>query len=177
MSDFPMKLNCALSFRPLRWSQRVQHLLNFEGRRLSADCEVVSSDLELGDGPKVKTLLAEFQILDKTTQKDLSMFKDLGKLPEWMIGSLSFYPADDYRPAASLSGELVLDSESLEEVWQQVRHGGYRSCTITVHVGLDRLVRVDGMNWRWDVTKNPHLLIEQVSVLFERELASAGPRD
>jgi hypothetical protein len=98
-------------------------------------------------------------------------------LPERMLGSLSFYPAHDSRPAAFLSGELVLNSESLEEVWQKVRHGGCHTCTITVHFGLDRLVRVDGMNWLWDVTKNPHLLIEQLSVLFERGLASAGPRD
>jgi hypothetical protein len=74
-----------------------------------------------------------------------------------------------YRAAALLSGQFALDAGSLEEVWQQVRNGAYRSCTITVHFGQDRLERVDGMNWLWDVTKHPHLLIELVSVLFERD--------
>jgi hypothetical protein len=172
MSDFPRKFSCGLSFRPLGWSQRLQQggSPDFEGRRLSADCEVVSSDLEFSNGPKVKGLLAKFKILDKTQMDlDLSMFKDLGKLPEWM-----FYPENEFRAAALLSGEFALNSELLEEVWQQVRHGGYQTCTITVNFGQDRLERVDGMNWLWDVTKNPHLLIELVSVVFERGRPSEG---
>ena len=77
-----MKLNCSLSFRPLDWSQRVQHLLDFEGRRLSANCEVVSSDLELSNGLKVRELSAKLQIVD-STQKDLLLF------PKYTLGSLS----------------------------------------------------------------------------------------
>jgi hypothetical protein len=76
-----MKLNCALTLRPLDWSQRVQHLLDFEGRRLSASCEVVSSDLELSGGLSVEKLPAKLQICEKT-QKDLSIF------PKYTLGWL-----------------------------------------------------------------------------------------
>jgi hypothetical protein len=94
MSDFPMKLTCGLSLRPLEWTQWVQHLLHFEGRRLSASCEVASADLELSQGLRVGKLSVEVQILEKT-QKDLSTF------PEYTIGWLSFHPAQDSEHVAS----------------------------------------------------------------------------
>jgi hypothetical protein len=169
MSDFPMKLNCALTLRPLDWSQRVQHLLDFEGRRLSASCEVVSSDLELSGGLSVEKLPAKLQIFEKT-QKDLSIF------PKYTLGWLSYYPAQDSEHAPFLSGEFALNAQSLEEVWQQVRQGGYTTCVIQIHFGLDRLVRVDGTNWLRDVTKYPHLLIQEATVLFEHQpWISPGP--
>jgi len=161
MSDFPRKLNCGLSLRPLEWTQRVQHLLHFEGRQLSANCEVASADLELSQGVRVGKLSAEVQIFEKT-QKDLSTF------PKYTLGWLSFHPAQDSEHVAFLSGEFGLNAQSLEEVWQQVRQGGYSACLIRVHFDLERVIRVDGMNWLWDVTKHPHLLIQEVSVLFSR---------
>ena len=118
--------------------------------------------MELSNGLKLDGLSAKLQLLDKTldeTHENLSAL-----FPEHTIGSLTFYPGP-----ASLSGELWLNAQSLEEVWQQVRQGGYSSCMITVHFGLDRLTRADGMHWLWDVTNVPHLLIEQVTVLFERQ--------
>jgi hypothetical protein len=161
MSDFPMKLNCGLSLRPLEWSQRVQRLLDSEGRRLSATCEVASSDLELSEGLRMGKLSAEVQILERT-QIDLSIF------PERTIGWLSFRPAQESEHVAFLTGEFFLNAQSLEEVWQQVRQGGYSACLIRVYFGLDRVIRIDGINWLWDVTKHPHLLIQEVSVLFNR---------
>ena len=166
-----MQLNCGLSLRPLAWGQRVQHLLDFEGLRLSANCEVASSDLELGDGPRIKNLSANIQIFEKT-KKDFSTF------PKYTVGWLSFRPAQDSEHVAFLSGEFVLNAQLLEEVWHQVRQGGYSACLIRVHFGLDRVTRVDGMNWLWDVAKHPHLLIQEVSVLFSRNpLAMQGAQN
>jgi DNA-binding CsgD family transcriptional regulator len=47
MSDFPMKLDCRLSFRPLGWSQRVRYLLEslqLVGAGESPDVSVVHSN-------------------------------------------------------------------------------------------------------------------------------------
>jgi hypothetical protein len=136
------------------------------GRRFSANCVVLrGSDLRLSNDMRLEELPVEITIFETARMKD-----QLAKLPQGALGSFHFHEA--IRPHADipgldpfLSGWFVLNANSLEDAWNQVQHGGYTECTLTVEVGP---IESPGIGWLWDVAKSPHLVIETVSVDFTR---------
>jgi hypothetical protein len=158
----------------LHWHQSVEHYtgINIEGRRFGANCNTVGpgSNLRLSNDMRLEELPVEILIFETTRMQD-----ELAKLPQGALGSFSFYdatPADDYPSMdAFLSGWFVLNVQSLQDAWDQVRQGGYGECTISLHIGP---IENAGGEWLWDVTKNPRLVIDTVSVSFRRPARRLG---
>jgi hypothetical protein len=164
-------LTCNLNLRPVSWFQSVEHhqSINVEGRRFLVDCTVgsvsVFSVLKLSNDRELQQLPAQMQIFETTLMQD-----QLGKLPQGALGSFSFHdyePARDDLPSmeAILLGWFVLNAQSLEDVWNQVMQGGYSECTIMIRVGP---IEHSTMDWLWDITKTPRLIIDSVSISFKR---------
>jgi len=114
----------------------------------------------------MESLEASLDVLDKG-QRDFSepMF------PKNTIGALSLHSKQEPEHGSFLSGEFVMDTQSLQEVWEQIRKNRYTDAVIRVYFNLKRLERIDGMTWAWNLEKNPHLLIEEVSVRFNYRCA------
>jgi hypothetical protein len=164
---------CTLNLRPLDWHQSVGHYtgINIEGRRFRANCTVgPGSDLRLSNKMRLEELPVEILIFETTRMQDA-----LAKLPQGALGSFSFYdatPEDDYPSMdAFLSGWFVLNVQSLQDAWDQVRQGGYSECTISLHIGP---IESAGGEWLWDVAKSPHLVIDTVSISFRRPARRLG---
>jgi hypothetical protein len=168
-------LTCGLDLQPSVWRQSVEHYtgINVEGRRFSAKCAVgPGSDLKLSNKMLVEEMPVEIQIFE--TKR---MQSQLGKLPQGALGSFSFFDAtpahDDLSSMdAFLSGWFVLNAQSLDDAWHQVRQGGYRECSITLQVGP---IESPAIGWLWDVAKSPHLVIDTVSVTFVRPVPRLDP--
>jgi hypothetical protein len=97
------------------------------------------------------------------------MAKHLAKL-NGALGTFVFYPhsaARDDIPAqhASISCWVGLDPQSCEDIWQQVRAGGFSECAIDVQVGP---VESPYGGWVWNVEENSQLIVETFSVRFNR---------
>jgi hypothetical protein len=164
-----MKLSSSIHLRPVAWQQSVEHYtsINVEGRRFSANCTVEpGSQLRLSNKIELRSLPVEIQIFEASR-----MQKPLAELPEGSIGSFSFY--DTTPPHAEfegmdpfLSGWFVLNSQSLNDAWEQVRQGGYSECLLMQKIGpVESEV---GPGWLWDVKKSPHLAIDTVTLSFSR---------
>jgi hypothetical protein len=158
-------LTCEVNLRPLTWHQSVEHntYINVEGRRLSANCTVErggrDADLRLSNNMRVEELPVHIQIFETKRMQD-----QLAKWAQGGLGSFSFHDA-----TRSIDGWFVLNVQSLEDAWNQIRQGGYNECSITLSVGP-----VESPAWLWDVAKSPHLVIDGVSVSFERPAPVLG---
>jgi hypothetical protein len=166
-----MMLTCSVNLRPLTWHQSVEHYtsINVEGRRFLAKCAVErGSDLRLSNEMRLEELPVEILIFETLQMQD-----ELGKLPEGVLGEFSFFDASPEMDAF-LSGWFVLNVQSLEDAWNQVGQGGYSECRIGLKVGpVERPAR----GWLWDVAKSPHLVIDTVTVSFERPAPTLGPNE
>jgi hypothetical protein len=155
-------LTCSVNLRPLTWHQSVEHYtgIKVEGRRFHANCTVErGSDLRLSNKMRLEELAVSLLIFETTRMQDRR-----AKLPKGVIGEFSFHDASPEMDAF-LSGWFVLNIQSLEDAWNQVRQGGYSECTIGLEVGP---IESPAGGWLWDVAKNPHLVIDAVTVSFER---------
>jgi hypothetical protein len=167
-----------IDLRPLIWRQSVEHYasINVEGRRFSARCTVSQgSDLTLNNKLQLETLPVEIFFFETTR-----MQSQLAELPQGALGRFSFFSATSAHediPAmgAFLSGWFVLNAQSLEDTWNQVLEAGYTECTITLGIGPVESLPLEG--WLWNVTENPHLVIDTVSVAFERPAPRRASRD
>jgi hypothetical protein len=158
-----------LNLRPLDWHQDVAYYtrINVEGRRLQANCTVMrpGPNLKLSNEMRLEELAVEISIFETTRMHD-----ELAKLPQGALGSLHFLDADPLMDA-SLWGWFVLNDQSFQDAWDQVRQGGYTECTISLNIGPIETAGI--LLWQWDVAKNPHLVIDTVSVSFRRPGAEA----
>jgi hypothetical protein len=166
--------SCNLYLVPTDWCQNVEHYssINVEGRRFIANCKIEpGSELELSNMVRLASLPAQLQIFEATRMRDR-----LAKLPSGALGELSFHEAEPVRadfPAseACLAGWFVLNPQSLQDVWDQVRQGGYSDCNISVDIGP---VESPKVGWLWDVRKTPRLVIDTVSITFKRAAPTHG---
>jgi hypothetical protein len=160
------------------WHQSVEHYsgINVEGRRFSADCIVApGSKLTLSNSLRVRELSVQLLIFETNR-----MQHELAQLPQGALGSFSFYdatPAYDDIPTIGefVSGWFVLNAQSLDDAWNQVLRAGYSECTIEVRISPVQPAPPE--SWVWNVTTNPHLVIDTVSIAFKRPSAQAQPRE
>jgi hypothetical protein len=160
-------LTCYVNLRPLTWHQSVEHCtgIKVEGRRFGARCTVEQTKwvtkLRLSNKMmRLEELPVEIDIFETTGMQD-----ELAKLPQGVLGEFSFI--DNF-----LSGWFVLNVQSLEDAWNQVWQGGYSECKIRLRVGPVESPPED--EWLWDVAKSPHLVIDAVTVSFERPAPTLG---
>jgi hypothetical protein len=170
---------CSLSLQPSLWEQSVEHYtgINVEGRRFCARCAVAQgSELRLSNEILLERLSVEILIFETSR-----MQHELAELPQAALGSLTFYPsrpAHDGIPAieAFMAGWFVLNEQSLEDAWNQVLFGaGYSKCTISLRIGPVDLAPPE--SWLWDVTRNPNLTIDSVSIGFARPAPQMPTRE
>ena len=160
---------CYVNLQPLTWHQSVEHYtgIKVEGRRFGARCTVERGfDVRLSNKMRLEELPVEILIFETTRMQD-----ELAKLPEGALGEFSFFDASPEMDAF-LSGWFVLNVQSLEDAWNQVWQGGYSECMIALNIGPVEHPQED--EWLWDVAKSPYLVIDAVTVSFERPAPTLG---
>jgi hypothetical protein len=170
--------SCTVSLKPLWWVQSVEHYtgINVEGRRFCAHCAVAQgSNLTLSNKLRLEGLPIEVLIFETSR-----MQHKLAELPAGALGSFSFRdatPPHEDIPAigAFVGGWFVLNAQSLDDAWNQVLRAGYSECTIELWISPVQLEPAG--SWVWDVRKNPHLVIDTVSIVFARPTPQMPARD
>jgi hypothetical protein len=147
-----------VSFEPIDWVQEVRDYQSIgEGRYLIANCRAAANCHLLLDG---KTNLRDFALIPISIRGGQPTAESLARLSSQKALGGIFYDQDVLYGWFSLR-----DLDWYTALWDQVLHGDYSGCSISLGV---RPVEGSGYeDWTWDT--NQPLSVETVSIQFTRK--------
>ena len=162
---------CYMRLKPYEWIQSLSNYqsIGVEGRRLMVNSKIeAATEINLSSGENLSEFNFNLLIFDDEPSKINNKPLERG------FGLLVYYPSQAARDAygaqdAFVGGWFCIRPKNYDELWNQIRQGGYADCWISLEVGP--VVSRD-YDWLWDVAKQRALFITTFTIDFKR-LAAA----
>jgi hypothetical protein len=149
--------DCFIKLTPASWMQSI----NAHARKLALNCESLDADhLQVDVDFAIDSFCVQLSLLD--SEPVLSN----GRRLEHGIGVFAW--CEEY-----FGGWLALRPESFNELWEQVRTGGYSDCQVTLTIGP---VEADHGGSLWRVSENKALYILGYEIDFTRRTPKPNRR-
>jgi hypothetical protein len=130
-----------LYLKPVTWTQSIRRYptIDVNGLYLSARC-TTKSDLILSDKLTLNDLEINFSVLEGTLTEE---GREKGNLLEAAIGGVWWTSDDNF-----VHGWVYLPAEDYDAIWEQIKHGDYIDCQITLGT-VTESVKFIGGGFAW----------------------------